>query len=840
LLPAPKRAPTIKEPQTPLVNDLEGLTAALADRYRLERELGGGGMATVYLAQDLKHRRQVALKVLKPEIAAALGSERFLREVEIAARLNHPHIVPLHDSGLAAGYLYYVMPYVEGESLRDLLRRENQLALPEVVRLAREIADGLGYAHGLGIVHRDIKPENILLSGGHAVIADFGIAQALIAVGEERLTSASITIGTPAYMSPEQASGERNLDARTDLFSLACVVYEALAGDTPFTGSTPQAVLARQSAGAVPSLRVVRETVPLEMEAVLLKALARVPADRFATVAEFAEALAQTGTPAIPSREHQLPAGRRGRNLFLAALLILGGAAVVLVARPRDRGLADAATGLGPALSGSPTVLVGVLPPEVPAGEQASSQARLLQQILASELMPHRGLAVVDPLSLNGRLDAGGAEAGADPVPRLRSWGIRYAVRTAVTGSGKGLEVSYVLTDTRQGAVVATGTFAYADETELPALARVAAGRLLDALDVAAGGITKALDLQPWLARAPARLAAVKAFVLGTEYAYRGLPGGREYYERALAIDSTFIAPRVWLVSSLNYRGDTAAARRQVRVLQSLKPGATPFEQAMIGWAEAVVEGDLEARARHLQVALGHSPQNNVLLYNLGQTLTDLGRVEEAVAPVRAALESRWRFAPLYTLWGEVAIRSGALRGLRETLEGARSITPQRPLLAGLLEALTLFEGDAEAARLYGASFRAQLEGAGSGARFAELIPVYRSLAQRARELGDHKKAAVLLQRAVDAEPAQPTPRLELAQVLIETGDRRGAELQYRAAGRAENPAPEVLYLLGDVAALLGRNEDARSYFTRYLEVARDGPDAVRARERLRALERRS
>jgi Tfp pilus assembly protein PilF len=804
-------------------------------------------MATVYLAEDLKHHRPVALKVLRPEIAAALGPERFLREVEIAARLNHPHIVPLHDSGLASGFLYYVMPYVEGESLRDRLLREEQLPLPVVVQLAREIADGLGYAHSMGIVHRDIKPENILLSGGHAVIADFGIAHALSVVGEERLTGSSFTIGTPAYMSPEQASGGREVDARTDQYSLACLVYETLAGDTPFAGSNPQAILARQSAGPVPSLRVVRETVPPAMEAVLVKALARAPADRFATVAEFATALARTGTGETASGEPDLRMGqedqgrrmvRRRKLLLLAAFLVIGGATLVLLARSRAERRqavgANVAAAFGPGPDNSTAILVGVLPPEVRKGsDQTSDQVWLLQHLLASELMPHPGLAVVDPLSLNSRLDAAASEPGADPIGKLRSWGIGYAIRTTVTASPRGLEVDFVLTDTQRKVVFETVSFANTDEAELPAQVRQAAGRLLDALDVAAGGITKSQDLKPWLARAPVPAAAVRAFVQGTEYAYRDMPGGREHYERALAIDSTFIAPRVWLVSSLRASGDTAAARAQVRVLQSLKPRATPFEQAMIGWAEAVVEGDLDGRTRHLRVALGHSPQNNVLLFNLGEALVELGRVEEAVEPIRAAVRSRWRFPPLYVLWGRVAIQTGELRGLRETLEGARSITPQRPQLAGLLEALTLFEGDTAAAAQYGASFRAQL--AQVGEQVSELVPVYRSLAQRARGLGDLKKAAVLLQRAVDAEPGEPAPRLELARVLVEAGNRHVAEDQYRAA-RVENATPDVLYLMGDVAALLGRDQDARAYFTKYLEVAHDGPDAVRARERLRAL----
>ncbi len=264
----------------------------MADRYAVLREVGSGGMATVYLAEDLKHHRQVAIKVLRPEIATALGPERFLREIETAARLSHPHILPLYDSGQADGFLYYVMPYVEGESLRDRLRREGRLQIEEALRLTGEVADGLDYAHRQGLIHRDIKPENILLADAHALIADFGIARAVSAAGGERLTETGMAIGTVEYMSPEQASADPRLDARSDIYSLGCVLYEMLGGSPPFTGATPDAVVARKLAEGVPSLRVVRDTIPQGIERVVNKALARVPADRFTTAAEFAQAIA--------------------------------------------------------------------------------------------------------------------------------------------------------------------------------------------------------------------------------------------------------------------------------------------------------------------------------------------------------------------------------------------------------------------------------------------------------------------------------------------------------------------------------------------------------------------
>jgi serine/threonine protein kinase len=280
-----------------VANLLERLQAALAGRYRVERELGRGGMAMVYLAEDLKHRRRVALKVLQPELAAALGPERFVREIEIAARLDHPHIIPVYDSGAADGELYYVMPYVEGESLRQRLQRERQLPLEEAIRIATHVADALSYAHSRDVVHRDIKPENVLLTGDHARVADFGIARAISAAGGEHLTEPGMSIGTPAYMSPEQASATDRVDGRSDIYSLGCVVYEMLVGDPPFTGSTAQAIVARKLTGAVPSLRVVRDTLPAGVERVVLKALARLPADRFATASQFADALRAEGAP---------------------------------------------------------------------------------------------------------------------------------------------------------------------------------------------------------------------------------------------------------------------------------------------------------------------------------------------------------------------------------------------------------------------------------------------------------------------------------------------------------------------------------------------------------------
>ena len=379
------------------------LQVALAERYKIEREIGRGGMATVFLAEDLKHRRPVALKVVSPDLAASLGTDRFLREIEIAARLTHPHILSLQDSGEADGMLYYVMPYVEGESLRGRLNRERQLPLDDALRISREVADALDYAHGRDVLHRDIKPENILFQSGHAVVSDFGIARAIRVAGVKRVTGTGIAVGTPGYMSPEQAGGVEQLDGRSDLYSLACVLYEMLAGDPPFTGWSAQAILARQAIEPVPRLRAVRDTVPEWLEQVVAKALAKAPADRFATV--------RRPRPSPPGgvpirRSHQRAAERRQR--FPGARVHERGA------RPRvwegreaarsDEGLAESPAAIGHRVCVTVLLGDGLCRARRPGSRICLGRPGLRGAVSLAGL--RQGMALVDDLRADTRLTA--------------------------------------------------------------------------------------------------------------------------------------------------------------------------------------------------------------------------------------------------------------------------------------------------------------------------------------------------------------------------------------------------------------------------------------------------
>ena len=424
----------------------ESLRDALADRYAVERELGRGGMATVFLAEDRKHHRSVAIKVLHSELTAALGAERFLREIEIAARLQHPHILPLYDSGAAAGFLYYVMPYVEGESLRDRLTREKQLPQDDALRIATEVAGALAYAHSRGVVHRDIKPENIMLSGGAAVVADFGIARAVSAAGQSRhLTETGTIIGTPAYMSPEQATGSNEIDGRSDQYSLACVVYEMLVGEPPFTGPTAQAVIARHSLDMVSPPSIVRSTIPDAVEGAVLRALAKVPADRYPTTALFAEAL---NTPSAATGAHRRATLDRAVKRPRSALWRIAPVAAVVVALAAYLVIRSARAGRGTAAGGLDPRHVAVLYFEdLSAGKKLGYVADGLTEALIDALSQVPALTII---SKNGVASYRTPEVAPDSVARALSVGT--LVRGDVEEAGNRYHVSVRLIDGASGA----------------------------------------------------------------------------------------------------------------------------------------------------------------------------------------------------------------------------------------------------------------------------------------------------------------------------------------------------------------------------------------------------
>jgi len=494
---------------------LERLRSALSESYTVERELGRGGMGCVFLAHEHQPARRVAIKVLDPDLAGALGPERFLREVELASRFTHPHILPIHRTGEASGLLYYVMPYVEGQTLRDRLDKEKQLPLHDAVRIVREVADALSFAHTHGVIHRDIKPENILLEAGHAVVADFGVARAVSAAGGARLTQTGIAVGTPAYMSPEQATGGE-IDERCDIYSLGCVLYELLAGDPPFSSRSSQAVLARHLSEPPPPIRVVRPGVPEQVVRTIERALAKVPADRFATAVEMSEALAHPDTVSLPR-----PRRRRGVRVAATVGLLVALALVVWRVVPGSVGRADANRIL--------VFPMAVTGREAPADELGQSVALVVVWAINTTTRLH----AVDAWPL---LDQPAREAGAITEAEARRITRRQGAAHFVTGSvlvGDSVRVLLDLQGAGGGGAIQR-VFAVDAAGDPWALGLMAAGDIVRALvpDSARPDYAVLAGHTP---------AALDAFLEG-ERAYRNahFANALDDYRAAFAADSTF------------------------------------------------------------------------------------------------------------------------------------------------------------------------------------------------------------------------------------------------------------------------------------------------------------
>jgi eukaryotic-like serine/threonine-protein kinase len=614
------------------------LADALRDRYLIERELGRGGMATVYLARDLKHGRHVALKVLHPELAASLGPERFHREIETVARLQHPHILTVHDSGESAGQLWFTMPFVEGESLRDRLRREPQLPVDVALRIAADAARALQYAHDHGVIHRDIKPENLLLTkDGSTLVADFGIARAL-STDDDRLTGTGITVGTPAYMSPEQAAGDRTLDARTDVYAVGAVLYEMLAGEPPFTGPTAQAVIAKRFHSDPIPLRTVRPSVPAHVERAVTRALARIPTDRFASTAELARALDEDPSRAtIPvsvrpaARVRSVPTGL----LLLGLGLVIG--LGVLFAWTRARHEDTAASGLR---------RIAVLPFDNLGAPDNAYFADGITDEIRGKLATVAGLQVMARTS-----SAQYAHTTKPPGEIGRELGVDYlltgTVRWDREGAQSRVRVSPELVQTASGTTQWQQAFD-APLTDVFQVQADVAMRVARELGLAlAAGQRRHLEERP-----TGDLAAYDLYLRG-RYAWHqrtaaGLDEARRLLEEAIQLDPSFAPAHaaladVYTVLPLwsDLPPDQTYPRAKAAALEALRLDSTlaaPF--AVLGDINAMYEWDWASAERNFRRSLALDPNNaNTHHWYSGDYLLTVGRFDEAVAEARRARE---------------------------------------------------------------------------------------------------------------------------------------------------------------------------------------------------------
>ncbi|HTR21351.1 MAG TPA: FlgO family outer membrane protein [Gemmatimonadales bacterium] len=613
---------------------LERVQAALGQVYRVEREIGHGGMAFVFLARDAKHNRPVAIKVLRPELSASLGTGRFMREIEIASQLTHPHILPLLDSGETDGLLYFVMPFVEGESLRDRLLREHQLPVADAVRIAEQTANALAYAHSRGVVHRDIKPENILLAGGAAMVADFGVARAVSSAGGDKLTETGMAVGTPAYMSPEQATASPDIDARSDVYSLGCVLYEMLVGEPPYTGRTAQAIMARRLNDPVPSIRTVREGVPELVETTTRRALARAPADRFATAAEFGDALRAITTP-VPGLVATPGRPGWGRPLRVAtgivALLLLLAAGYSLLGHLRG-----GRPSTGPSRARSIAVLPFV-------SLSADPQDEYFSDGMSEELIT--ALGKVPALKVVPRTSAFAFKNQAATSRDIgRSLGVEELLEGTVRRSGNRVRVTARLIEAASDSVL------WADEYERDirdvfAVQDEIARAMLGALEVrlAGGGRT------PVVKRATASSEAYDLYLRGRSFfgqrTGEGLSKAVDLFQQAIARDSAYAAAWSGLSDAYTVQSlfgyimpreglDRAqgAARRALALDSNMVEA-----QASLGIVRLWHDWDLPGAARELSKAIAMDSAYSTAHLFLAWDYVTAGRPADALREAQAA-----------------------------------------------------------------------------------------------------------------------------------------------------------------------------------------------------------
>jgi tRNA A-37 threonylcarbamoyl transferase component Bud32/TolB-like protein len=750
------------------------LRAALADRYEIGEEIGRGGMALVFKARDRRHDRDVAIKLLRPELAVALGAERFQREIQIESKLQHPHILTLHDSGHAGDLLYYVMPFVDGESLREQLKREGQLTTEATLAIARDVGSALAYAHDKGVIHRDVKPENILLASGQALLADFGIAQAVSDVGVEQLTDSGLAIGTPHYMSPEQADGRGRVDARSDIYSLGCVLFETLAGEPPFTGRTAQAVISRHMQERVPSLQVVRPGVPAHIAAAIEKSLAKNPVDRFPSVQGLLRALESPGTVPTPPAGWRAALRRWPARATVAGLAVAVVVAVISIVRPPSVALAREKVAVFP-------IAERGLPPE-----QAGA-GRSMTYLIEAALDHAEPLRFIDVASRLGASQLADPEliTAAEARTVARDRGAAFSLTGVVQGHGDSITVILRLADVAADSTLMQKSVTGGTAEPLHHLGIDAVTALLPAL-IDPG---RAIDLNVIRDR---QTAAVALWLQG-ELQYRQSQYARalDRYRRALAEDSALVVAAVKGAQAASWQHRQSEAMELVTAALERDSLIPPRYVSFTRGLHSYLTGDAAGARAFFEQAVTDNP-------DWAEARVALGEVFYHILPMSGPLdslaESRFSEAirldsaftpPLFHL-SEAALRRGELPRADSLLERYRRVQPDSALLSQLSMMRACVQGDATVSW-------ADLTTLDPSAAFAAAISL--AVAGRQHRCAEDGLRAVLQSASASA------------------AERWGATLALSALLVATGANAEALALLDSVTAVDGR---ARTLYVLY------------------------
>ena len=680
-----------------MLDMLESLRESLTSRFDIERQIGAGGMARVFLAVEQHPRRRVAIKVLDPEVSSRLLRERFIREVDLSSNLSHPHIVPIFSAGEAAGLFYYVMPYVEGESLRHRLLRERKLALDDALHIARDVADALAFAHGQGIIHRDIKPENILLSGDHAIVADFGIARAISAAGMLTLTGSGQAIGSPGYMSPEQAMGSAQLDARTDVYSLGCVLFEMLAGEPPVASLTDRLIHNWSALESSPALRGTDANVARAVRHAVSKALAPLPDDRFPTAGELAAALGGSAhRTSVPTRG--ILAGRRGRRALASVVLLavsLGGAAVVRRSR-------------APELT-QRRVVVAVI--ENHTGDPALDNLGHMAADWVTRGLAQTGLVEVVPSMsvMTASLATGEHGPGHIDAAALRTLGRETGAGTAVWGAyyrqADSIRFQVQISAAEDGKVLRA-----LDPVVAPVSQPLAGVETLRQRVMAALATLFDSRLSRWATTAsqPPNFPAYQEFIEGLDrFVQFDMRGAIEHFERASAVDTTFRLPLIFAANAHMNVGEFAAADSIGHALERHAGGFAPLDRSYLAWVLATCRGD-RAEALQASRAMASLAPASEALYLVAEDAMALNRPREAANALMALGPDRGFTRGWWVYWDDLTTALHLLgdhrRELKEALEGARRFPDNAQVLTTQIRALAGLGRAEEATRRLAAS----------------------------------------------------------------------------------------------------------------------------------------
>jgi len=803
-------------------SDVTLLRGAKIGRYSIVEKIGSGGMGEVYLAEDSDLGRRVALKFLPSHMRNdERAKARFRREAKAAARLNHPNIVTIHEVSDYNGCPFIAMEYVEGENLSDRIERE-PLNPEETSSIVIQVARGLKAAHAQGVVHRDIKPGNIsICQDGLVKVLDFGLAHI---VGSDSLTGSNVVIGTVGYNSPEQIRGEQ-IDHRTDIWSLGVIICKMLTGKLPFAGENANAIMYAITHSPSSDISDSRDDIPYPIQIAYRRCLLKNPDKRPQSMAEVLDLLG-----AEPSGQTIITRGRRRpiSTMTLGFLGLVFIAVFVWAVRTYLPGSSSSAAGS--------VRRVGILPfQNQTSGEAVAAWPLIIQTLFVGNLTGVADIGVVDPLSFNALLHNRFSSFDLPRGPQLYSFirdaDIAYIIDGSIVRAGTEFTIHTTVIDPADGGVLFSCKQTGADEESLPGTIGTLSGNVLDFFQTQVLQEDFDIDLQPWLSHRMKNLEALKAFMQANEYLFNGVAGKERFLERAIKLDSGFVAPRIWLISGLVERGRREEAIFHYEELLKLESTANPFEQAMISWAGAMINGNARDRANALQMALDYSPRNNILLYELARARYNLGEWDAAVETLRPIVAAEWNYSPAYYLLGASYCMLKKYSEARQVLERSLSISPVFEYTYGILAGLASQAGNSDAAARYEELYVQTLEEKGNSPG-----DIYSALARNHLYMGFNTEAIRCYEIAISHHPDVPHNHSGMAQALYRIGRLQEARDKYRKALTLDVRDESACWMLGKICQDLADTAGAVMYYGMYLEYDSTSGNAEEVRRRLREL----